>query len=131
MADGHVMTVAAFVVSLMALIVALAQSAERRAIEVDDRHRVVWQLDHIRGQIYQLTNDGNQAAFDVYVDLVDVYVDNGTSNHFAEFEPAKAVQYMLARGLGSTTTEIAVTWHEMPDACDAPRQQGLSVHFWT
>jgi hypothetical protein len=149
------MTVAAFVVSILAVLVAggalwyvrgqkivadraadiadaalkLGQAAERRAKEAEDRTRVAWALEHISGMQYVLHNHGTESAYDVHVELGDFQLRGGGEEDFTEFPADHAESYHFGRGIDSTQTSVSVTWRLQGDPSSERRQQRLVVTF--
>ena len=107
----------------------LARTAEARASEDAQRVQVAWHLERTGQQVYVLHNHGTHAAYGVNVDLADLKMNGGGPEYIEEFTDGHAEQYFLARGLGSTTTSIQVTWHQAPDCSDEARKQSLHVVF--
>lgn len=107
----------------------LAQAVDARALEDAQRVQVVWHLKRTSQQVFVLHNHGTHPAYAVHVDLADLKMSGGGPEHIEEFAAGHAEQYFLARGLGSTTTSIVVTWHQSPDRSDESNKQSLHVEF--
>lgn len=107
----------------------LQRVAERRAEEAAERDGVIWELLRTGTSTYTLYNRGTHSAYDVRVDLADLGGIGGGAVSFVEFPANHAEQYMLSRGIDSTTTSIAVRWFQRQDRSDTPKRQVLPVDF--
>ncbi|MBB4910561.1 hypothetical protein [Actinophytocola algeriensis] len=107
----------------------LQRVAERRAEEAAERTGVTWELLRTGNSTYTLYNRGTHAAYDVRVDLADLGGIGAGVESFDEFPADHAEQYMLSRGIASTTTSIVVRWHQRQDRADTPKRQSLPVDF--
>jgi hypothetical protein len=91
-----------------------------------ERNRIVFRLDPVSGEKYLLRNAGTHSAYGVHVDAGDLGFENDVTDYDA-FESGRAEPYMFARTLGSTSSGIVVTWHNLADRSGERRQARFPV----
>ena len=133
------MTVAAFVISILALVASGAAvwyarhqaasakisaeaaihsaAADERSIELAEieaaKYSPPWVLRWEQGDVYVLTNDSDEAAHDVVIDLADLRVAIGELTH-DRIGPGSAISLMAGRTLGTRDDTTTITWSRLP-----------------
>ncbi|QAY70002.1 hypothetical protein [Xylanimonas protaetiae] len=125
------MAAAAFIISVLALGVAAwallyshrqAVAAERsadadeRAVALAEaqaeRYAPPWALQWENGDAYVLTNESDEAAHDVRIDLADLQLLRGELEH-AQIGPRSGMKLIVVRTWGTDDT-ATVTWSRTP-----------------
>lgn len=127
------MIVAAFVVSVVAVVVAalagwwakVSADAAEAALALE-RERAAkyappWRLSWLKGDTYELLNDGDENAYGVEVDLGDLPWVKGKGEPQHDVIHARApITFMTTRSFTGGSDVVTVTWHRAADLSDEP-----------
>lgn len=132
------MTIAAFVVSIVAVVVAAlagwwakvsaaaavrsADAAEAALALEQERaakYTAPWRLSWLKGDTYALLNDGDENVYGVEVDPGGLPWIKGEREHDVIHARAP-ITFMTTRGFTGGSDVITVTWHRTPDLSDDP-----------
>jgi hypothetical protein len=130
---GFTVDIAALVIALVALGISGASVVyarrqtriAQRALELTEedagRYAAPWRLEHTRGDMYALVNDGNEAVFDVVIEAPETSIVRG-EREYARIPAGSAATFMLVLVWGSPCSDITVSWS---------REPGGERHDWT
>lgn len=104
-----------------------ATTAERLAIEQEERQRIVLELVPRGEYEYELRNVGTHPAYDVEIECGDI--DGKGKPKIEAFAPGDVERYFFVRAWESEDEKVTVTWRRDPDESGAPKGALESQQF--